>query len=521
MASQARSLVMPTKTLRANRILSVNTQDVHRRKVEIKRHVQKPMHAADGPPSSYSLYASRWAQLGMLSLLALVSDWACFATAAVPHQFIAATGHDPAQLIDVFLAFNVASCFMYTDISRVLGLRTSTAAAAALMAVGCTLRCGSPVDPSLPSYATLVIGTALVGIAQPFFQCAPPLLSATWFASSERSLATATALNANQLGIAAAFIVGGAAVSDPETLKGYLETIAAASFVGLGLTLFFFKDKPPTPPTASAAAKLCDVPHVGDAITYPRAMLHLVSKTPGFVPALVAFVGSICVTNLVSAFAGDELERAGCGEAIAGVGAAFQVAIVLGGIGLGTLVDKTRAYKSVTLACVTTALALLAILGVAQGYDAQLPPRLVVSSVLALGAVAGPIQPIAAELAVEVSHPFDENAVEATQQLVGNLASAMLLPAYQAAREFDLEVEPTDMHPHHFGIVDHLHDGGRGLVLPEPALIFGRHLHAADVRGDTLLLLALLGVTFVVLAKSNFILNRANFDDTGEGTQSF
>ena len=44
-----------------------------------------------------------------------------------------------------------------------------------------------------------VIGTILVGAAQPFFQCSPPLLSATWFASSERALATATALNFNQV----------------------------------------------------------------------------------------------------------------------------------------------------------------------------------------------------------------------------------------------------------------------------------------------------------------------------------
>lgn len=455
----------------------------------------------------------------MLSLLALVSDWVCFATAAVPREFAAATGHDPAALIDVFLAFNVGSCFLYTDVSRRLGLRKSTVLAAGLMAFGCLLRCGNPTAEGLPSYSTLVVGTALVGLAQPFFQCAPPLLSATWFSSTERSLATATALNANQLGIAAAFVVGGAAVPgrQGDAIKHYLEMIAVASLIGFGLVAAFFSDRPPTPPTASAAAKLLvdgeddDEPPQGFA--YPGAMMEL-SKIPGFFAALVAFVASICVTNLVSAFAGDALERAGCGEAgrVAVVGAAFQVAIVLGGIVIGAFVDKTRAYKPVTLACLAAAISMIALLGIAEGYDAQMPPGLVVAAILALGAVAGPIQPINAELAVEVSHPFDENAVEATQQLAGNLASAVLVPAYQFARKFDIEVEPADQHSHHFGFITDLHENA-GLVLPEPALVFGNHLGDLDVRGDSLLLLGLLLGTFLIFQGATFNLNRANLDD--------
>jgi hypothetical protein len=63
-------------------------------------------------------------------------------------------------------------------------------------------------DWSLPEYKCEIIGTILIGMAQPFFQCAPPLLSATWFGNKERSLSTAICLNANQLGIATAFVVG-------------------------------------------------------------------------------------------------------------------------------------------------------------------------------------------------------------------------------------------------------------------------------------------------------------------------
>jgi hypothetical protein len=51
----------------------------------------------------------------------------------------------------------------------------------------------------------MATGTILVGFAQPFFQCTPPLLSATWFASNER--ATSSAID--QLGTAAALVVCG------------------------------------------------------------------------------------------------------------------------------------------------------------------------------------------------------------------------------------------------------------------------------------------------------------------------
>jgi hypothetical protein len=64
-----------------------------------------------------------------------------------------------------------------------------------------------------------------------------------------------------------------------------------------------------------------------------------------------------------------------------------------------------------------------------------------------LGGSAGPVQPIAAELAVETSYPCDENAVESTQQLAGNLFSALLVPLCEMAAEADLQVPgaPVDL----------------------------------------------------------------------------
>jgi len=475
----------------------------------------------------------------MLSVLALVSDWVCFATAAVPSEFRAATGHESATLIDIFLVSNVLSCFLYTDISRVLGLRNSTILAAALMAAGCLCRSGLPGQ--LPGYEFLVAGTILVGVAQPFFQCAPPLLSATWFSKTERSLATATALNANQLGIATAFLVGGRTVGGQAAhLEPYLTSISVAAVLSLLVTVLFFRDRPPTPPTASAAAALSVAEEESErrhfALTYPSLMKQLLFETPTFAAPLAAFVASIGVTNVVSAFAGDALDRAACaGAGVATVGAAFQVAIVLGGIVLGGFVDKTRTYKPVTLACLAFSLGTLALLGVAEGYDVNLPSPVVVAAILALGGAVGPVQPLNAELAVEVSHPFDENAVEATQQLAGNLFSALLVPLYQAAGRFDVQFETQNallglaesgsspvkaatkpLGSLHFGLnfdfddAYHHHHHLQGLLIREPTWL--SHT-PSDVRGDTILLFLLVACAAAYFQAFDFDLKRANLDD--------
>ena len=119
---------------------------------------------------------------------------------------------------------------------------------------------------------------------------------------------------------------------------------------------------------------------------------------------LAAFVTSIGVTNVVSAFTEATLHRAGFFDqmGIDLTGAGFQLAIVCGGIVVGGFVDKTKKYKEVTLACLSATLGLLALLGLAFGFDLDMPHYVVIMGLLGLGATAGPVQPINAELAVEV-----------------------------------------------------------------------------------------------------------------------
>jgi MFS family permease len=155
------------------------------------------------------------------------------------------------------------------------------------------------------------------------------------------------------------------------------------------------------------------------------------------VPPLSAFVISIAVTNVVGAFMEQKLSRAGIEDqqVIDYAGAGFELAIVIGGIVLGGLVDKNKEYKAVTLACLIATLVATIVFGYGHA-----PVALCILALLAVGAFAGPVQPINAELAVEVTYPSDENAIEAIQQLCGNLFSALLLPICEFAALYEFPV---------------------------------------------------------------------------------
>jgi hypothetical protein len=68
------------------------------------------------------VYPQRWVQLAYLSLLALLSDWVCFAVAAAPSTFETNFGHSAASIIDIFLFTNVVSSFLVTDVVANVGM---------------------------------------------------------------------------------------------------------------------------------------------------------------------------------------------------------------------------------------------------------------------------------------------------------------------------------------------------------------------------------------------------------------
>ena len=76
--------------------------------------------------NEFILYRERWLMLAIVSALALLSDWACFAAVGGTKTWVNAFHKSPEDLIDIFLFSNVLTCFMYTDLTRRFGASTRT-----------------------------------------------------------------------------------------------------------------------------------------------------------------------------------------------------------------------------------------------------------------------------------------------------------------------------------------------------------------------------------------------------------
>jgi len=454
------------------------------------------------------LYPQRWVQLAYLSLLALLSDWICFALAAVPSTFEKVyPGHSAAGIIDIFLYTNVVSCFIVTKAVAKFGLSKCIKFTSVLMTLGCFLRSGvtffesdwshlfqgSALDtittPHIVPYWSLVAGTILVGFSQPFFQCTPPLLSAKWFASDERAKSTAVALNFNQIGIATAFIVGGSMVTSAVGLGQYLTLISLVSVILAIGTNLQFQEKPPTPPSASEIEKALKNEKEPPFLESVKKFF----QTRGFGQPLVAFICSISVTNIVGTFIDDVLIRGGITDQlqIDLAGAGFEIAILVGGIIIGGFVDRTKEYKNITMYCLALSIFLCIPLGFTD-YALGKEPILVLLSLFGLGFLLGPVQPINAELAVDVTYPSDETAVESVQQIGGNLFSALIIPLAEFASKQDFE------------------------------LLSKNDIFASDIRGDVILLslLSMLSLAYYSTYDAPLLRTLADCGDDGSPVTS-
>ena len=109
-------------------------------------------------------------------------------------------------------------------------------------------------------------------------------------------------------------------------------------------------------------------------------------------------------------------------------------------------------------------------------------------SLMLLGAVVGPLQPLASELAVGVTFPLDANAVEATQQLTGNLFSAVLMPIC-------------------------LRESRKELALPEDLDIMEHFTHRqSDMFGDSAVLIVAVAVALASFVRFDAPLLREQAD---------
>ena len=131
----------------------------------------------------------------------------------------------------------------------------------------------------------------------------------------------------------------------------------------------------------------------------------------------------------------------GAGREYVGIiGGLFQLLIMVSSLVIGGFTDRTRAYYSVSMAMLVLGAFALAECGVNLDEDRGNGLRW---SLLVVGILVGPLQPISTELGVDVVYPLSENTVLVIQQLFANLLSAVFIPIFKVLKDVDLNKEPN------------------------------------------------------------------------------
>ncbi|EWS72426.1 MFS transporter (macronuclear) [Tetrahymena thermophila SB210] len=109
------------------------------------------------------------------------------------------------------------------------------------------------------NFGWAILGQVFAGIAQPFILNAPTQIAAVWFKPYQRQLATSILCLVSVIGVGIGFLFSSFIVNPSYTDDTKQEIYNLMLFQAITITaccipsLFFFKEKPPTPPSLSAS----------------------------------------------------------------------------------------------------------------------------------------------------------------------------------------------------------------------------------------------------------------------------
>ncbi|KAF0695192.1 Aste57867_13956 [Aphanomyces stellatus] len=377
---------------------------------------------------------TKWVMVALLSLLSCLNQAICYTFAPVSHIAELSWGYQIhcTTLITIYFIAYIPFAFVGSWIMDKKGLRFGVLFGAVLQAAGALVRYVAMFDTFGPhgSMTLLVLGQTLAAIAMPFMVNSPPMLSALWFPSSQRAMATSIAVNCNQLGIAFVYILCPFFVTSAADVTTWSGFVAALSLASAVLAYFFFQ----------ASSKF-----IHDDVSYEWHQWLSAFHHEGF--ALTVFVFSVAetVTNVVSSLLnhllrGDVFTKAQKGL----IGAAFIVSALIGGQFVSGYIDGTRLHKISLIVCLAITGVSLMSFQLAAGATFYGQLYVTMGSLMLAGLFLGPLQPISLELGVECSHPTTEATVAALQQLCGNFLSAILVPALGMIQHSVDEIQQAD-----------------------------------------------------------------------------
>ena len=181
-------------------------------------------------------------------------------------------------------------------------------------------------------------------MAQPFYLNMPAKIAATWFAVAERDIATTLCSLANPLGSAIGSFIPAMFVTSDDAAKGinkllFVQFVLTA--IALLFTVVFFKDEPPTPPTASA--KTMQMNKKSNQMFIEVANLF---QNKEYVKLFLSFTIILGSLNALAALL-NQLPGGYSNSEIGVTGAALIMSGFFGAFLTGFLLDYSKAYSTV------------------------------------------------------------------------------------------------------------------------------------------------------------------------------
>jgi len=170
----------------------------------------------------------------------------------------------------------------------------------------------------------------------------------------------------------------------------------------------------------------------------------------GFAHCVVAFTTSGIVVNTLSTFMDYLVRLQGAERKYVGiVGGTFQLLIMIASMIFGSWTDKSRKYYFAIMTLLVLGAFMLSVCSVDLDGDRGGDLRW---NLLAVGVLAGPLQPLSTELGVEVVYPLSENTVLVIQQLFSNLLSAAFIPVFKMLRDVGTKSDELDSNTNMFEV---------------------------------------------------------------------
>ncbi|XP_072173947.1 solute carrier family 49 member 4-like [Diadema setosum] len=445
-------------SIRSTQCLSVNgnarlSEDGAQREDDERTQI---LTTSTGSHKEYVVYPDRWYILALFSMMALAnsSGWNTWGPIQDTAKAVFSWSDSNFALLANWGAITfLSSAPMFSWLLHTKGLRLSVLVAGGCLVIGMGIRC-LPVGKEHMIWSANM-GQIFIGLSAPILMSGVTSLSAQWFASNERTTATAISSTTAYLGVAASFLIGPQIVQDiypthtnestisplelpdvteaeetkeeydPVELEIRLTQIKTLLLVEFAWTvclfvaaLIYFPATPITPPTASAIAEREDM---------KSGLLAIVKKRQFWIPALAFSVSTGSYnswsTQLVAIF-NNKVDQ----PTAAWMGFFCNLVGVIGGIVFGKFVDSIGGKMKIvllTLVCGCCGSFLWASL-LANSYIPFSTVQLYISVIL-FGFFINSTVPIYFEITVEGAFPVGEETTTVFMLWLTNIFSLLFL----------------------------------------------------------------------------------------------